>query len=82
MASQVIDISGYEYLWTTERKDYALFTVTCYGNKEFLIYHRPTKQVSIIRGDIVGQMIIKKMIEMGVPVIDDPPCKPATGLLR
>lgn len=66
------ELGPYEYLWTTERRDHALFTVTCYGNCEYLILHKPTKRVSLVCDDALGKRIIHKMIEMGVEVLESP----------
>ncbi len=66
-------LADYEFLWTTEKSDYALFTINAYGRVEYLVYHIPTKRVKTMRCDLLGQRIVEMMIARGVPVLDDMP---------
>lgn len=64
-------LADYEFLWTTEKADYALFTIRAYGQVEYLVYHIPTKRVKTICYNPLGERIVEMMIAQGVKVLDD-----------
>ena len=64
-------LADYEFLWTTEKADHALFTIRAYGQVEYLIYHIPTKTVKTVSCGPLGRRIVDSMIASGVAVLDD-----------
>lgn len=69
-----MDLNKYAYLWTTDRKNYRIFTIRCYGETQYLIYHVPSKRVKMVGSYETEQLIIQKMIEMGVPILQESTC--------
>ena len=67
------DYSKYDYIWKRKRNEYALFTVTCYGKTEYLLYHRPTKNMKLICDTSFGKGLVEKIIAQGIPVLEDAP---------
>ncbi len=67
------DLYKFIHLWTVQKKEHFLFTVTCYGKTEYLLYHRPTKKISLIADGKLGRRLINKLIEAGMPLLDDAP---------
>lgn len=66
------DLGDFERVCTIERDDHLLFTIQCYGNTQYLLYHIPSKTVLISRSFQMTPRIIKTMIDRGVRVADDP----------
>lgn len=67
------ELLKYAYMWTIERNNFALFTVECYGKKEFLIYHIPTRTIRMITDNDLGKKLIDKLLEKGIPLLQDAP---------
>jgi len=67
------DLTQYAYLWKQQRHQIALFTVTCYGKTEYLIYHVPTKRISLVASTDTGKKLITKLLDEGVPLLKEAP---------
>jgi len=67
------DLTKYAYLWQQQRHQIALFTVTCYGCDEYLIYHIPTKRISLVANTEVGKKLVAKLMDEGVPLLKEAP---------
>jgi len=67
------ELTQYAYLWKQQRHQIALFTVTCYGKIEYLIYNLPTKRISLIADTDIGKKLITKLLAEGVPLLEEPP---------
>lgn len=65
------DVSQYARFWTTELNQHLLFTIKCYTEVEYLIYHIPTKTVVILPSTRAEREVIARMLERGVRVVDD-----------
>lgn len=66
-------LNKYRYLWTTLRDKIVLFTVDCYGEKEYLIYYLKTKRIQLIAKSEMGNRLVQRLIENGIPVLEDKP---------
>lgn len=65
------NITRYAYFWTSQRDKYRLFTINYCGNIELLIYHIPSKRVVTLPNVHLERAIIARMVERGVPIVDD-----------
>lgn len=71
MANDTVDISEYEHLWTGERDHYILFTMRYHGRVELFIYNTSKKRVFLTKSPQHDALVIRKMLEHGVPIVDD-----------
>lgn len=67
------ELKKYRALWTTEKSNYVIFTVRSYGEVECLIFHKPTRRVTVAKSLKLERRIIQNMLRHGVPLLDDPP---------
>lgn len=66
-------LQEYEAFWTTRKHEYIIFTLRAYGNVERLIFHKPTRKVTVARSIALERRLIEKMLDAGVTLLDDPP---------
>jgi hypothetical protein len=66
-------LTSYAHYWTTDKDDYAIFTIRSYGEIEYLILHLPSKRIKLARSFALERAIVRQMLEHGVRVLDDPP---------
>jgi len=66
------DLSRYEYLWTTEKRDWVLLTdEESQREKDFVIYHIKSWRLLDIPDLVLHREVIEKMMEAGVPQVTD-----------
>ena len=61
-----MDISHYEYLWTSKNYDYVLVKGSC----GYLIVNRNTKGVFLLENEKLAKQIEEKMLQRGVPIYE------------
>ena len=64
-----IILEAYKYIWTTEFNDYVLVQGSVNGEVDYAIYHLPRRSFLVIEDDAEDQLVIAKMLEMGIRVI-------------
>ncbi len=68
-------IADYEPFWTKEAKDYVLVRVekTSHELKHCVIFNIRDRMATIIENEGIGIEVMKRMVEAGVPVVNELP---------
>ena len=68
-----LDISGYSYLWNSERSSHALVKIKDTGDeaRDFMIFDKVRKTVALIEDDCKKRAVCKEMLRHGSSVLDD-----------
>ncbi|MEO0561344.1 MAG: hypothetical protein AAF125_04485 [Chloroflexota bacterium] len=66
------DLKAYEYLWTTEKRDWVLLTdEESQREKDFVLYHIKTWRMLDVGDKALHKAIVAKMIDAGIPQVTD-----------
>ena len=68
------DVEEFSFLWKDEAVDHVLLTVRPgAGAENTLIYRVSSGSVMLIEDDHIAGEVKRRMFNVGVPIVDDPP---------